>query len=77
MDELSKENYDKANEHLGKIKGLVGFDKKPENYSNFLDKVESNIKQKENDLSFKTQSQIENEERQQRYREYERSGWGD
>lgn len=77
MDELSKENYVKANEHLGKIKGLVGFDKKPENYSNFLDKVESNIKQKENDFSIKTQSQIENEERQQRYREYERSGWGD
>ena len=47
MDEMSKGNYGKANEHLGQIKGLKGFDKKPENYNEFLDKVDSMVSQKE------------------------------
>ena len=47
MDEMSKGNYGKANEHLGNIKGLVGFDKKLENYNEFLDKVDSMVSQKE------------------------------
>ena len=47
MDEISNENYDKANEHLGNIKGLEGLNKKATNHNEFLDKVDSMVSQKE------------------------------
>lgn len=59
VDEISNENYNKANEHLGKIKGLEGFDKKPTNYSEFLDKVDSMVSQKELTAPTKENKEIE------------------
>ena len=44
-----------------KVKELEGFEMKPENYGEFLNKAESNIKQHEKNLLIKTTSEIENE----------------
>ena len=44
MEEMSAERYDKAAEHL---QGLEGFDVKPENYNEFLEKADSIVSQKE------------------------------
>lgn len=65
MEEMSKVNYEKAYEHLGKmtnkVKELEGFEMKPENYGEFLNKAESNIKQHEKNLLIKTTSEIQDE----------------
>lgn len=61
MDAVSAEKYDKAVEHLGKLKveGLEGFEMKPENYNEFLDKADSIVSQKELNAPTKESNEID------------------